>query len=274
MECISCHQMIPADSQFCIYCGAAQEINRRPDLADETDWAEPVSPGEALQQRRTALEVEPKHLREKDVGKGFSTGVITGTDGVLRWVYEMSLWKNSTIPRTIAKVVFFASMVPALLVTALTLEQGFVEAAKVFIGVAGLVLGIMAVLFLLAYIVVAAVYGGKYCVAFEMDHKGVKHIHLQKQFKRGQVLAMLTTLAGLAGGSPQTAGAGLLAGTRKSAYSSFPKVIRIEADPKRNVIYVDEIARKNQVYAANEDFEGIFEYLTTHCKKAKVSRKS
>lgn len=206
--------------------------------------------------------------------RDFSSGLIKGSDGVLRWAYEMSMWKNSTLPKTIGKVVFFASMVPALLMLFLTLEEGVVKATSVFLGVAGLVLGIMAVLFLLAYIMVSLVYGGKYCVVFEMDAKGVKHIQMEKQFKKGQVLSMLTVLAGLAAGSPQTAGAGLLAGTKNTSYSSFPKVISIKAYPKKNVIYVNEIAKKNQVYVAEADFKTVLDHLTEHCKKAKVSRKS
>lgn len=274
MECISCHQKIPADSQFCIYCGASQETNQRPDLANEADWAEPASPREAGQQRMATPEVEPKDLRQRTVDKNFSKNIIAGPDGVVRWVYEMSMWKNSTIPKTVAKVVVFASMVPALLVTFLTLEEGIGEAAKVFLGVAGVVLGIMVVLFLMAYALVSVMYGGKYCVAFEMDHKGVKHIHMQKQYRKNQVLSMITVLAGIAAGSPQTAGAGLLAGARNTSYSAFTKVIGIKADPKRNVIYVNEIANKNQVYVADEDFDTVLDYLTTHCKKAKVSFKS
>lgn len=260
MECLSCHQIIPEDSQFCIYCGS-------PQIASSETYQKDVP------QEMTLSDLTPEHSGEKEPFGSIAPGIITGSDGVFRWVYEMSLWKNSTIPKTVAKVVFFASMVPGLLVTLLTLEQGIAEAAKVFLGVAGLVLGIMAVLFLMAYVVVSVMYGGKYCVAFEMDNKGVKHIHMQKQYKKSQVLSMLTILAGLAAGSPQTAGAGLLAGARNTSYSSFPKVIGIKADPKRNVIYVNESANRNQVYAADEDFEAILEYLSAYCKKAKVSRK-
>lgn len=261
MECLSCHQMIPEDSQFCIYCGSAQ-------IGSTETYQENVPQEMALS------DLTPEHSGEKASFGSISPGIITGTDGVFRWAYDMSLWKNSTIPKTVAKVVFFASMVPGMLVTLLTLEQGIAEAAKVFLGVVGLVLGIMAVLFLMAYAVVSVMYGGKYCVAFEMDKRGVKHIHMQKQYKKNQVLSMLTVLAGLAAGSPQTAGAGLLAGARNTSYSSFSKVIGIKADPKRNVIYVNEIANKNQVYVADEDFNAVLDYLTTNCKKAKVSHKS
>jgi hypothetical protein len=268
MECSSCHQEIPPDSQFCTYCGTSQE---------QHPVQKPVSaPSTTFSHESNAIPEPPPAdtSHSEPIPASPSPGIIAGTDGVLRWAYEMSMWKNSTIPKTIAKVVIFASIIPALLVTFLTLDEGLVDAAKVFIRVAGLVLGIMAVLFLLAYIIVSVTYGGKYCVVFEMDTKGVKHIQMQKQFKKGQVLSILTVLAGVAAGSPQTAGAGLLAGARNSSYSSFQKVIHVVADPKREVIYVNEIIKKNQVYAAPEDFEAVFNYLAEHCKKAKISRKS
>lgn len=207
--------------------------------------------------------------------ESISSGLMKGSDGVFRWVYEMSLWKNPTIPKTVAKVVFFASMVPVLLVTFLALvEEGMVQASKAFVQVAAVVLVIMTVLFLLAYALVSLIYGGKYCVAFEMDAKGVKHLHMGKQFKKGQVLSMLTVLAGLAAGSPQAAGAGLLAGSRNTSYSSFSKVVSINSDMNNNVIYVNEKANKNQVYVTKEDFQWVLDYLVSHCKKASIIRKS
>ena len=260
MECLSCHQSILPDSQFCNYCGASQALKNGL-----------LEVKKSVESKETAEEknIEPEIYRELG-SESISPGLIKGNDGVYRWAYEMSMWKSSPLPRTMAKVVFFASMVPTLLVTFLTLEEGIVKAAKVFFGVAGLVLSIMAVLFLLAYIAVSLVYGGTYCVAFEMDAKGVKHIQMQKQFKKGQVMSMLTVLAGLATGNPQTAGAGLLAGARNTSYSSFPNVTSIKADPKINVIYVNEIAKKNQLYVSDEYFQTVFDHLTTYCNKAKV----
>ena len=253
MECSSCHQTIPPDSQFCIHCGA--------------DLLSPVGVIE------THDAVESNGIDEPPVG-ALSPGILTGTDGVHRWVFEMSMWRNSTIPKTIAKVVFISSMVPALLMMFLTLERGIGTAIRAFLEVAGLVLAIMAVLFLLAYILVSVVYGGKYCVAFEMDQRGVRHMQLQNQFKKGQVLSMLTVLAGLASGSPLTAGAGLLAGTRSSSYSDFSKVKSLVADPGKHVIYVDEKVKRNQVYVPREDFEAVLAYLADHCHKATVKRKN
>lgn len=229
MECISCHQPINPESQFCPHCGSPQQI----------------------------LPSQP----------------VTGADGVMRWTYELSMWKNPSLLITIIKVVVFASMVPVLLVTFLTLERGIGEAARVFFSLSGIILGIMLVLFLVAYMFVALLFGGKYSAAFEMDHQGIRHIQVKQQFKKGQKLAMLTALAGVAAKNPQVAGAGMLAASRDSLYTRFSKVTSIIAHPRRNVIYVNEMLRKNQVYVADEHFEAVLNHLEAHCKGAKVSRK-
>ena len=51
-------------------------------------------------------------------------GITPGRDGVLRWVHEISLWKNPTVLITTAKVLLLAASVPALLVGVLALVEG------------------------------------------------------------------------------------------------------------------------------------------------------
>lgn len=189
---------------------------------------------------------------------------------IIRWTYEMNMWKNPTILKTTAKVLLIASLAPALLVAALELENGFLNAITMFMKVAIVVIGIVGVLLMFAYPLVAIMQGGKYCVVFEMDKMGVKHIQMQKQFKRNQVLAMITTMAGAATGNLQVAGAGLLAGSRKSSYTKFTKVKAIKVNKKNHVIYLNETANRNQIYADTEEFDRILEFILGQCPKAQV----
>ncbi len=238
MKCHSCHADMPDESRFCEHCGAS--------LAS-TAPAVPDS--------------------END-------GLLAGSDGVLRWAYQMNMWTNPTILITTVKVILLAASVPVLLVVILALvESGIRESFNALLAVAPYLFGIMLVLLLLAYPLIAILNGGKYCVVFEMDDDGVKHSQMDKQFHKNQVLAFLTVLAGFAAGSPQAAGAGLLAGTKQSTYSKFSKVKTIVARPRRHVIHVNESLVRNQIYASAGDYENVLEHIVSRCPKAKLSRR-
>src|SRR5690606_27126679 len=129
----------------------------------------------------------------------------------------------------------------------LTDGDGWNAAATTFAQVGGLIVAITTGLMLLAYPLVAWLNGGKYCVIFEMDDIGIRHIHMRRQFRRNQVLALLTVIAGAASGSAQTAGAGLLAGSRRSLYTAFADVRSLRAIPTREVIHLASRLTHNQV---------------------------
>lgn len=214
-------------------------------------------------------------VEETGSAQQVSSGVIKDSNGVFRWAYEMNMWKNPTLVITAWKVMFLAALFPALLMFILALVDGdgIVAALDVFIRVLGIAFAIVTGLLLLAYPLVAFINGGKYCVVFEMDDYWVKHIQMQKQFKKSQVLSMIVVLAGALAKNPQTAGAGLLAGSKQSLISNFDQVKTIVVREKRNVIYLNESLTRNQVYADAADFAFIRDYIISCCKKARVSYK-
>ena len=210
---------------------------------------------------------------DKPSNQFVSPGVTMGGDGILRWVYEMNMWKNPTLVITIWKVLLLAALAPAFLVFFFTLRDGFGTAILVFLKILAIVAGIVTGLMLLAYPFVAIINGGKYCVIFEMDDKSVKHIQMQKQFQKSQVLSMVVVLAGIMAGNIQATGAGMLAGSKQSLLSSFEKVRSITVNEKRHVIYVNEKLSRNQVYADSVDFSFVSNTIISRCKKAKVTYK-
>jgi hypothetical protein len=219
--------------------------------------------------------VECEMMEEAGSAQQVSPGVIKDSNGVFRWAFEMNMWKNPTLVITAWKVMFLAALFPALLMFVLTLADGdgLVAALDVFIRVLGLVFAVVTGLLLLAYPLVALINGGKYCVVFEMDDYRVKHIQMQKQYKKSQVLSMLVVLAGAIAKSPQTAGAGLLAGSKQSLISNFDRVKTLVVQENRNVIYLNENLTRNQVYAEAADFNFIRDHIISRCKKARVSYK-
>lgn len=242
MICKRCSQKIPEGSRFCEQCGAPVDSEIQGSKTDQELPHQQVSPG-----------------------------IVIGGDGVLRWVYEMNMWKNPTLVITIWKVLLLAAFAPALLVFFLNLSDGIGFAFFAFVKIMAIVAGIVSGLLLLAYPLVAIINGGKYSVIFEMGDQGIKHIQMQKQYKKSQILSMIVSIAGVATGNIQAAAAGILAGSKQSTVSSFDKVISIMVNEKRNVIYVNEKLTKNQVYADALDFAFVRDTIISRCKKAKVT---
>ena len=71
-------------------------------------------------------------------------------------------------------------------------------------------------------------------------------------------------MAGAASGRLGTVGIGMNA-QRTELYSDFSKVRRVKAFPRRNLIKVNELFERNQVYAPSEDFAFVESYIISHC---------
>lgn len=197
------------------------------------------------------------------------SGITAGAGGRLRWMYEVNMWKNPVLILTIMKVfaivVFVLALMNAVLVA---FDNSLAEGIKVFGGFLFFGLSGMLILGLIAYFIISVIYGGRYCVLFEMSDRGVNHIQMQKQFKKAQTLSLLTTLAAAASKNVSAAGAGVLAGSTQSIYSEFSGVRKLIALKRNNCIKVNGLLIKNQVYAAPEQFDFIWAYISQRCPQA------
>ena len=227
--CKNCGAQLPDDSRFCAKCGT------------------PVEPDQAA----------PAPAQPQTGGS-----VQLGQDGKYHWYYELNMFKSTAILGTIIKIFGIIILVMWLLDLVFSGFEDVWAVTKIML----LIFAGFVVLSLLGYLVVAVMYGGKYCVLFEMDEKGVSHVQLPKQFKKAQVMGLL---AALVSGNPTTAGAGILAATRNSMYTSFDGVRSIKSFPRQHVIKVNAPLSKNQVYADDADFQFVLDYIKAHCPKAK-----
>lgn len=190
------------------------------------------------------------------------------SDNKYRWAYELPMMKSFAILSTVWKVLGIALCVP-LLITLFAPPVASVSDALRIIGVFALIFAGLLVLSLIAYIIVAAVYGWKYCVLFEMDEQGIVHKQMDRQVEKSQVLAAITAAAGVAAGSPTTAGTGLLAASKSSQYTRFEFVKRARFRKKQHLIKLDYPFSHNQIYVGDEDFDFVADYIRSHCPKLK-----
>ncbi len=188
-------------------------------------------------------------------------------DGVYRWTCEFSMYRNPAILFTVWKAMGLSFGIVWLFIAGLDLfengfdAQGQLQTAGVFLLIFA---GVGIVIGGLAYLIVAAVHGGKYCVVFEMNTQGVRHSQLPKQFKKAQVLGAIAALAGAAGGSFTATGAGMLAASRSTMYTEFAKVRGGRVARKRSTIYLNERLERNQIYAEPQDFDFVLWFIRSH----------
>ena len=190
------------------------------------------------------------------------------SDGKYRWVYEMNLLKNPTIFFTVLKVMMISIGIVWLFGLIIGLGDMSLDYFLFWTKLTGIMLGIFVVLTIIGVLITAAVLG-KYVVLFEMDENEVVHIQMPRQVKKAEVIGFITVLVGAMAKNPTTMGAGLLAASKSKSSSEFANVRRVKAYRKRNLIKVNQLFNKNQVYVADEDFDFVYDFIKSRCTKAK-----
>ena len=255
MFCANCGNQLPDDAKFCDACGA------------------PVVTDESVQEPSPVVEPVKE---EGPKGSKVTENICLGTDGKYHWYYEFKLMKNPTILFVLWKIFFWIFVGMWAFLSIINSIQGnfnmkdFLDFSKIFLLI---LIGVEA-LVAISYFLYAAMQGFKYCVMFEMDEDGVRHTQMPRQFKKAQAMSLVLILAGMATKNPGAAGQGMLAGAKSSMASSFSHVRSVEIFRKRNVIKVNEKLGKNQVYACDQDFDFVVNYIKSHVtKKCKVYEK-
>ena len=110
--------------------------------------------------------------------------------------------------------------------------------------------------------------GGKYIVEFEMDETGFVHRQIASQAEKAKKIGRAAMTAGAASGTHGAFAAGIAA-QRTEMYTEFAKVKKVSPYPRRHVIKVKETLEHNQIYAADEDFAFVQQYILSRCPNAK-----
>ena len=190
------------------------------------------------------------------------------SDGKYRWAYEMNLLKNPTIFFTVLKVMMISIGIVWLFGLVIGIGDMSLDYFLFWTKLTGIMIGLFFVLTIIGVLIPAAILG-KYVVLFEMDENEVVHIQMPRQVKQAEVIGFITVLVGAMAKNPTTMGAGLLAASKSRSSSEFANVRRVKAYRKRNLIKVNQLFNKNQVYVADEDFDFVYNYIKSRCINAK-----
>ena len=209
----------------------------------------------------------------KQIGGRYVTpNIILCDDGFYRWYYDFNMLKNPGILFTVFKVLGLSFGIVWLFVFILALADGDIESALGTIGVFAIIILVFLVIGVIAYLIVAAIYGGSYMVLFEMNEVEIRHIQAPRQFKKAHAMGWIAFFTGALSGSPARMGQGLMVMSKNDSVSRFESVEKVTVRPSRSTIHMDQLFNKNQVYAYPEDFEFVRQFILSHCTKAKVKQ--
>jgi hypothetical protein len=95
---------------------------------------------------------------------------------------------------------------------------------------------LVAALFLLTYLFIQILWGGKYDVGFELDKTGLRSYTQAKQAKRNLIINTLSVILGFLSGKPGIAGAGILAQSKQDVVIRWRNIKKVKYLPSRNTV--------------------------------------
>ena len=152
-------------------------------------------------------------------------------DGKYHWMYDLNMLKNPSVLIDVYKMLGMTIIITSILI----------------------------------FVIISWVY----TVEFIMDEKGVEHQQAPRSQKVAKKISMLTVLVGLFARKPGVVGSGMLA-SRTSMITEFYLVKKVKAKRWMNTIMVNETFEKNRVYVSDADFDFVYDYISSHCPKAKI----
>ena len=188
-------------------------------------------------------------------------------DGKYRWVYELPMKHSFFLLWEVWRVfgIIFGAIGLFMVITAIVSHdslRAFISSLLVLFAVCGFLL----LLSIPAYWLVTKANNGKYTVLFEMDGHGVDHIQIKTE--KARALEILTMLGGRASRNPSVIGTGLIQAAGGSLYSSFADVKTIQAVPDQHLIRLNGRWKRNQIYADDEIFDEVYDFIKAHCINA------
>lgn len=123
-------------------------------------------------------------------------------------------------------------------------------------------LGLIAALFLLSFLLVMILYGGKYAPGFIVDETGIVNYTQEKQTKRNRVVNGLLIALGAISGNPTAMGTGMIAQSRQVVRLKWKKIRKVRYDAKRHTILVrGAYTEKIAVFCTPENYPLVSEYV-------------
>ncbi|SDZ39086.1 hypothetical protein SAMN05660462_02992 [Proteiniborus ethanoligenes] len=117
-------------------------------------------------------------------------------------------------------------------------------------------------LFVLTYIFIRIIYGGKYHVGFTIDNKGIRYYTQKNHLRKNNIINTLTIILGLISGKPSITGAGILAQSRQAIFIKWGGIRRVKYCPKQYTIMIKGGTSENiGVFCTKENYLEVEELI-------------
>jgi len=127
---------------------------------------------------------------------------------------------------------------------------------------------LVAVLFLLTFLFIQLVWGGKYNVGFELNSNGIRNYTLEDQAKKNRIINSLAVVLGLLSGKPAVAGAGMLANSRQDVLLKWKNIKKVKYLPNKHIVMIKGGFTENiAVFCTKDNYSVVEAFIRSKLEK-------
>lgn len=285
MFCENCGKELREGARFCVSCGAPVEDGRKgaaplnkatSDLMAsgmqmiQNNFAKPSPSDEQALSSLASEESDWEDAVYYD-DPSLPMGMMRNSRGDIHWNISLDLSKNPFILHTAYKLFMGPSFLIGIIIVIVCCALGgtigdILMISGIFFGVgAGL-----AIVCKIVYSLTMAVGGSVYTVDHLMTEEKISYNLLESESdethkQRAEILLWFVDYCGKGIASLM-----MDFEPNKDFDSQYSEVRRITADKSHNIIRLKHRVLENRIYVEPQQFDFVFNYLTSHCKKATV----
>jgi hypothetical protein len=173
----------------------------------------------------------------------------------LQWEFYVPIFRNRYILKGLALAVGlpFGIVIALIIITA---------KGDIFGTDAKYALGLIVLLFLLTFLLIMIIYGGKYAPGFIVDETGITNYTQARQVKRNRVINGLLIALGAISGNPTAVGTGMTAQSRQVVRLRWKSVQKVKYDLQRHTILVrGGFSEKIAVFCTPENYAQVAAFV-------------
>ena len=227
---------------------------------------------------RAEYETEPVYMQEDgQLNESYEDeevlpdGIFKDEQGAYHWSYRMDMKDNAAPMIAIRKIFVGVSFGVGLFMAIISVFDGDFEVAlKMFLMIGFGMSALFLVLGEIAWLILRAIHRNDYIFENIMMEDKVVVLQTEEEKEVSKKIALLSFLFAALSKSPGAAGAGLAAVANSEVESVYTDVKQVIGDRKHDSIKVNNTLLHNVVFVEPQQFDFVWNYLTSHCPNAKI----
>ncbi|MDD2481743.1 MAG: hypothetical protein PHC44_03455 [Lutispora sp.] len=167
----------------------------------------------------------------------------------IKWEIKVPLFKNTVILKDLGLALgipFGILIIVLLIVSKGDISRDGIGYPLIFIGI----------FFVMSFMFIILIYGGKYDAGYVIDSKGILNYTQEKQAKKNKIINVLLVIIGILSGKPSAAGGGILAQSRQYVLVKWKSIKKVKVYPKsKSIVIRGGFAEKIALFCNDDNFE-------------------